>query len=403
MLAGKRILLIIGGGIAAYKSLEVIRLLRRQGAAVRCILTAAGSRFVTPLSVAGLSGERVYEDLFSLTDEAEMGHIRLSREADLVVVAPATANLIARMAQGRADDLAATALLATDKPVLLAPAMNVRMWHHPATQENLARVIARGTRTVGPVEGSMACGEYGIGRLAEPPVIVDAIIAALTEGKPLAGRRAVVTAGPTLEAIDPIRFISNRSSGKQGYAIAAALAEAGAITTLVTGPTALPVPPGVSATRVEAATEMLAACQNALPADIAIFTAAVADWRVDASSVQKIKKQDGTSPPSLHLVENPDILRTVATLPKGRPALVIGFAAETQDLIPHARAKLARKGCDWIVANDVSPAEGVLGGDENTVHLVSAKGEETWPKLTKQEVARRLVERVVHHLGAGKP
>ncbi len=403
MLAGKRILLIIGGGIAAYKSLEVIRLLRRQGAAVRCILTQAGSRFVTPLSVAGLSGERVYEDLFSLTDEAEMGHIRLSREADLVVVAPATANLIARMAQGRADDLAATALLATDKPVLLAPAMNVRMWHHPATQENLARVIARGTRTVGPVEGSMACGEYGIGRLAEPPDIVEAVIAALTSGKPLAGRRALVTAGPTLEAIDPIRFISNRSSGKQGYAIAAALAEAGAATTLVSGPTSIPAPAGVNTVRVEAATDMMAACNSALPADIAVFTAAVADWRVDSTSSEKIKKQDGAGPPQLHLVENPDILRTIATLPKGRPSLVIGFAAETQDVIAHARTKLARKACDWIVANDVAPATGVLGGDENTVHLVCAAGEETWPKLAKQEVARRLVERMVRHFGKGEP
>lgn len=403
MLAGKRILLIIGGGIAAYKSLEVIRLLRRQGAAVRCILTQAGSRFVTPLSVAGLSGERVYEDLFSLTDEAEMGHIRLSREADLVVVAPATANLIARMAQGRADDLAATALLATDKPVLLAPAMNVRMWHHPATQENLARVIARGTRTVGPVEGSMACGEYGIGRLAEPPDIVEAVIAALTSGKPLAGRRALVTAGPTLEAIDPIRFISNRSSGKQGYAIAAALAEAGAATTLVSGPTSIPAPAGVNTVRVEAATDMMSACNSALPADIAVFTAAVADWRVDSTSSEKIKKQDGAGPPQLHLVENPDILRTIATLPKGRPSLVIGFAAETQDVIAHARTKLARKACDWIVANDVAPSTGVLGGDENTVHLVCAAAEETWPKLAKQEVARRLVERMVRHFGKGEP
>ncbi len=400
MLAGKRILLIIGGGIAAYKSLEVIRLLRRQGAAVRCILTAAGSKFVTPLSVAGLSGERVFEDLFSLTDEAEMGHIRLSREADLVVVAPATANLIARMAQGRADDLAATALLATDKPVLLAPAMNVRMWHHPATQENLARVIARGTRTVGPVEGSMACGEYGIGRLAEPPDIVAAVIAALTSGKPLAGKRAIVTAGPTIEPIDPIRFISNRSSGKQGYAIAAALAEAGAATTLVTGPTALTPPTGVSTIRVETATEMLAACDSALPADIAVFTAAVADWRVDAAKDEKIKKQDGARPPSLHLVENPDILQSIASRKTARPQLVIGFAAETQDVLAHARSKRARKGCDWIVANDVSAPSGVLGGDENTVHIVTAGGEETWPRMQKREVAAQLVARIARQFAA---
>jgi phosphopantothenoylcysteine decarboxylase/phosphopantothenate--cysteine ligase len=281
--------------------------------------------------------------------------------------------------------------------------MNVRMWHHPATQENLARVIARGTRTVGPVEGSMACGEYGIGRLAEPPDIVEAVITALTSGKPLAGRRALVTAGPTLEAIDPIRFISNRSSGKQGYAIAAALAEAGAATTLVSGPTSIPAPAGVNTVRVEAATDMMAACNSALPADIAVFTAAVADWRVDSTSSEKIKKQDGAGPPQLHLVENPDILRTIATLPKGRPSLVIGFAAETQDVIAHARTKLARKACDWIVANDVAPATGVLGGDENTVHVVCAAGEETWPKLAKQEVARRLVDRMVRHFGKGEP
>lgn len=401
MLTGKRILLIIGGGIAAYKSLEVIRLLRRQGASVRCILTPAGSRFVTPLSVAGLSGERVFEDLFSLTDEAEMGHIRLSRDADLLVIAPATADLIARMAQGRADDLAATALLATDKPVLLAPAMNVRMWHHPATQENLAKVIARGARTVGPVEGNMACGEFGIGRLAEPPEIVEAIIATLTQGRPLAGHRAIVTAGPTQEAIDPIRFISNRSSGKQGYAIAEALAQAGATTTLVTGPTALATPQGVNAVRVETAEQMLAACDHALPADIAIFTAAVADWRVEGSTTQKIKKEQGAAPPNLRLVENPDILHTIATRNSGRPGLVIGFAAETENVLANARAKLQRKSCDWIVANDVSPAQGVLGGDTNTVHLVTRTVEETWPTLGKSEVARRLVARVAAHLREG--
>ena len=399
MLTGKRILLIIGGGIAAYKSLEVIRLLRRQGASVRCILTPAGSRFVTPLSVAGLSGERVFEDLFSLTDEAEMGHIRLSRDADLLVVAPATADLIARMAQGRADDLAATALLATDKPVLLAPAMNVRMWHHPATQENLAKVLARGAHMVGPVEGSMACGEYGIGRLAEPPEIVGAITAALTQDQPLAGHHAIVTAGPTQEAIDPIRFISNRSSGKQGYAIAEALAQAGARTTLVTGPTALVPPPGVNTVNVETAVEMLAACDQALPADIAIFTAAVADWRVEGSTAQKIKKQQGAAPPNLHLVENPDILHAIATRNTDRPRLVIGFAAETENVLAHARSKLDRKSCDWIVANDVSPSQGVLGGDSNTVHIVTRNGEETWPTMSKSEVARRLVARIASQIG----
>lgn len=402
MLTGKRILLIIGGGIAAYKSLEVIRLLRRQGAAVRCILTPSGSRFVTPLSVAGLSGERVFEDLFSLTDEAEMGHIRLSRDADLLVVAPATADLIARMAQGRADDLAATALLATDKPVLLAPAMNVRMWHNPATQENLSKVLARGARMVGPVEGSMACGEYGIGRLAEPPEIVDAIMAALAHDQSLAGHHAIVTAGPTLEAIDPIRFISNRSSGKQGYAIAEALAQAGARTTLVTGPTGLPTPPGVNAVHVETAVEMLAACDHALPADIAVFTAAVADWRVEGSTAQKIKKQPGSAPPNLHLVENPDILHTIATRNLGRPRLVIGFAAETENVLAHARTKLDRKSCDWIVANDVSPSQGVLGGDSNTVHIVTRNGEETWPTLGKPEVARRLVARIAAQMKDGQ-
>lgn len=398
MLSGKRILLIIGGGIAAYKSLELIRLLRRKSAKVRCILTSAGGHFVTPLSVAGLSGDKVYQDLFSLTDEAEMGHIQLSRDADLVVVAPATADLIAKLAQGRADDLASTALLATDKPILIAPAMNVRMWLNAATQRNVAQAQADGVRVVGPNEGSMACGEFGPGRVAEPEEVLTAIEAHFAQSSLLKGRRALVTAGPTLEPIDPIRFISNRSSGKQGYAIAAALAGLGAETTLVTGPTSLPSPAGVKAVRIESAQEMLAACETALPADIAIFTAAVADWRVDKCAHQKIKKDAGELP-ALSLIENPDILRTIANHPNARPALVVGFAAETENVVSHAQAKLKKKGCDWIVANDVSPGQGVMGGDDNTVHIISKQGSEAWPKLTKQDVASRLALKVAQHFG----
>ena len=399
MLSGKRILLIIGGGIAAYKSLELIRLLKQKAANVRCVLTSAGSQFVTPLSVAGLSGDKVYQDLFSLTDEAEMGHIQLSRDADLLVVAPATADLIAKIAQGRADDLASTALLATDKPILVAPAMNVRMWLNAATQRNIAQARADGVRVVGPNEGDMACGEFGPGRLAEPAEILSAIESYFAQTTLLAGKRALVTAGPTLEPIDPIRFISNRSSGKQGYAIAAALANLGAQTTLVTGPTSLPAPPGVKTVHIESAREMLAACEKALPADVAVFTAAVADWRVSKSSTQKIKKDSGTLP-DLSLVENPDILRTIAGHTAHRPALVIGFAAETENVIAHAQAKLNKKACDWIVANDVSPEHGVMGGDENTVHLITKGGNEAWPKLTKQEVADRLASRVAQHFGS---
>ncbi len=400
MLDGKRIVLIIGGGIAAYKCLELIRLVRQRGGNVRCIMTSAAQHFITPLSVASLTGERVFEDLFSLTDEAEMGHIRLSREADLLVVAPATADLIARMATGRADDLATTTLLATDKPVLIAPAMNVRMWQHPATRRNVDTLRQDGVAFVGPNAGEMACGEFGPGRMAEPHEILAAIIDKLATARPLAGRRAVVTAGPTLEPIDPVRFISNRSSGKQGYAIARALAAAGADTTLVTGPTALEIPPGVSAIRVESAIDMLTACERAMPADIAIFTAAVADWRVSGLATQKIKKGATAAPPRLDLVENPDILKTMATRDTLRPALVIGFAAETETVLAHARAKRLRKGCDWIVANDVSPAGGVMGGDDNTVHLVTASGEENWPRLSKAEVAARLVARIAAHFGA---
>ncbi len=397
MLNDKRILLIIGGGIAAYKSLELIRNLRQQGARVRAILTAGGSNFVTPLSVASLTGEKVFQDLFSLTDEAEMGHIQLSRDADLLVVAPATADLIAKIAQGRADDLASTALLASDKPVLLAPAMNVHMWLNPATRRNLAQVITYGVETVGPNEGEMACGEFGPGRMAEPAEILAAIQKKLQLSHLLQGKKALVTAGPTLEPIDPVRFISNRSSGKQGYAIADALSRLGARTILVSGPTSLTPPAGVHLIRVETAHEMLAACEQALPADIAICTAAVADWRVDHVANQKIKKQDGTLP-TLRLLENPDILHALSTHRTQRPALVVGFAAETENVIAYAEAKRKKKCCDWIVANDVSPATGVMGGDENTVHIIAQDGNETWPKLTKTEVASRLATRIASHV-----
>ncbi|MBV9740750.1 MAG: bifunctional phosphopantothenoylcysteine decarboxylase/phosphopantothenate--cysteine ligase CoaBC [Hyphomicrobiales bacterium] len=388
----KRVLLIIGGGIAAYKTLELIRALRKRGLAVRCILTRAGKEFVTPLALSSLSGDKVYEDLFSLTDEAEMGHIELSRDADLLVVAPATADLLAKMASGAANDLASTALLATDKPILAAPAMNVRMWLHAATQRNFSRLEGDGVRFVGPGKGEMACGEFGPGRMAEPVEIADAIEAMLgvvMKGKPLTGRRVVVTSGPTLEPIDPVRFLSNRSSGRQGHAIAAAAAAAGAEVVLVSGPVSIPDPAGVRTVHVEAAVEMLAAVEAALPCDIAVFCAAVADWRVEPAW-QKIKK--GTSAPTLALIENPDILATIGHHSR-RPRLVIGFAAETEKMLDHARAKLARKGCDMIIANDVGEA-GVMGGERNTVHLVTANGVEDWPTLDKAEVARRLVERM---------
>ena len=397
MLAGKRILLVIGGGIAAYKSLELIRRLRDRGASVRAILTNAGSQFVTPLSVASLSGDKVYQDLFSLTDEAEMGHIQLSRDADLLVVAPATADLMAKMVHGRADDLASTALLATDKRVLIAPAMNVRMWQHAATQRNLAQLKADGIGVVGPNDGDMACGEYGPGRMAEPHEIIAAVEKMLGEPRLLTGLNALITAGPTLEPIDPVRFISNRSSGKQGYAIAEALADLGAATTLVSGPTNLATPRGVKLIAVESAHQMLAACEDALPADVAICAAAVADWRVDHAANQKIKKAAGGLP-TLKLIENPDILHTLSTHATARPRLVIGFAAETEKVLEHAEAKRRKKGCDWIVANDVSPATGVMGGDENTVHLVTAAGVDTWPKLKKQDVATRLAQKIAAHL-----
>ena len=373
-----------------------MRLLRKAGVAVRPILTAAGAEFVTPLSLSALAEDRVYADLFSLTDEAEMGHIELSRSADLVVVAPATADLMAKAANGLAGDLASTTLLATDKPVLMAPAMNVRMWEHPATRRNLETLKRDGVLFVGPDEGAMACGEFGPGRMAEPLAIFEAIQAALgPTARPLAGRRAIVTAGPTVEAIDPVRMLTNRSSGKQGYAIAQALAELGADVTLVSGPTALPAPAGAKRVAVESALEMLAACEAALPADIAVCVAAVADWRPTEMGERKLKK-GRASPPLIDLVENPDILETLAKSLR-RPRLVVGFAAETHDLEANARAKLVRKGCDWIVANDVGVA-GTMGGDQNTVAIVTAKGIERWERMAKDAVARRLAQRIAEEL-----
>jgi phosphopantothenoylcysteine decarboxylase/phosphopantothenate--cysteine ligase len=393
----KGVLLIIGGGIAAYKSLELIRLLAKEGVKTRAILTKAGAEFVTPLSVGALTQDKVYQGLFNLTDESEMGHIELSRSADLVVVAPATANLMARAANGLADDLASTTLLATDKPVLMAPAMNARMWRHAATQRNLARLKADGVCLVGPVEGEMACGEYGPGRMAEPEAIRDAILALLVEG-PLKGKRAIVTAGPTIEALDPVRFLSNRSSGKQGYAIAGALARLGADVTLISGPTALAAPPGVALKRVESARDMLAACEEALPADVAVMVAAVADWRPSSSAKKKIKK--GEAAAAIELTENPDILATLSTKTKKRPRLVIGFAAETEKVEANARAKIASKGCDWIIANDVSGD--VMGGDDNQVMLITRDGGESWPRMAKDAVAQRLAAKIADAL-AGKP
>ena len=399
MLAGKRVLLIIGGGIAAYKSLLLIRLLRGAGVAVTPVLTSAGAQFVTALSVSALAGEKVYSNLFDLTDEAEMGHIQLSRVADLNVVAPATADLMAKMAGGRADDLASTLLLATDTPVLVAPAMNVRMWDHPATQRNIAQLRADGVRFVGPDEGEMACGEFGPGRLAEPEAIFAAVSAVLAGG-PLVGWHVLVTSGPTHEPIDPVRFIANRSSGAQGAAIAAALRDLGASVTFVTGPATVPPPEGVVVVRVETAVQMLAAVEAALPADAAVFAAAVADWRVANASGQKMKKDGSGQAPGLQFVENPDILATVSRA-VGRPALVVGFAAETEDVVAHATAKRLRKGCDWIVANDVSPGTGIMGGSENAVTLITAEGAEVWPRLPKDEVARRLAARMAEALAHG--
>ena len=396
MLSGRRVLLIIGGGIAAYKSLSLIRLLKGAGALVTPVLTSAGAQFVTPLSVGALAGEKVHSALFDLTAEAEMGHIELSRSADLIVVAPATADLMARMATGQADDLASTLLLATDTAVLLAPAMNVRMWQHAATQRNLATLRVDGIRFVGPDDGAMACGEFGPGRMAEPEAIFAAVRAFFTAG-PLSGRHVLVTSGPTHEPIDPVRFIANRSSGAQGAAIAAALRDLGAKVSFVTGPAQVPPPPGVDVLRVETASEMLAAVEASLPADAAIFAAAVADWRVANASGFKLKKDGSGQAPALQFTENPDILAIVA---KGaaRPKLVVGFAAETDDVLAHARAKRARKGCDWIIANDVSPCTGIMGGGENAVTLIRADGEETWPRMAKDEVARKLALRIAEAL-----
>ena len=398
MLHGKRILLIVAGGIAAFKSLDLIRRLRERGASVRCVLTAAGAKFVTPLSLQALTEDRVYSDMFSLTDESEMGHIQLSRDADLLVVAPATADLLARMAGGLANDLASTVLLATDKPVLAAPAMNVRMWTHAATTANVETLRKRGICFVGPNDGAMACNEHGPGRMSEPAEIVAAIESILVRDRPLAGRRALVTSGPTREALDPVRFISNHSSGKQGHAIAAALAELGAEVTLVSGPVMVPDPPGVTVVPIESADQMLAACLEAGPLDIAVCAAAVADWKAARPATGKIKKQAGAPPPALELAPNPDILATLSRPGSDRPALVVGFAAETENVVANAIDKRARKGCDWIVANDVSPATGTFGGERNTVHLITEAGTEDWPPLGKGDVARRLAGRIALHL-----
>ena len=406
-MTGKRILLIVGGGIAAYKSLDLVRRLRERGLSVRVVLTEAGAQFVTPLSLASLSGQEVHQELFSLTAEARMGHIELSRDADLVVIAPATADLLAKAAHGHANDLASTLLLATDKRVLAAPSMNLRMWLHPATQRNVATLRGDGMFFVGPGDGAMACGEFGPGRMSEPLEIVAAVEAALAgdttiplpmaQSPVLAGLRVIVTSGPTHEPIDPVRYIANRSSGKQGHAIAQAAADAGASVVLVSGPVTVPDPSGAQTIHVETARQMLEAVEAALPADIFIGAAAVADWRVGAALVEKLKK-GASGPPPLGLVENPDILATVASHAR-RPRLVVGFAAETEKVIDHAQAKLARKKCDLIVANDVSPAKGVMGGDANTVHLVSKGGVETWPTLPKAEVAQRLIAQLASLMG----
>ncbi len=424
MLAGKRVLIIVGGGIAAYKSLELVRLLKKAGADVTPVLTQAGTEFVTPLSLSALAGERIYTDLFDLTDEAEMGHIQLSRAADLLVVAPATADLMAKMATGRADDLATTLLLATDKQVLIAPAMNVRMWDHPATQRNLATLQGDGIAVVGPDDGEMACGEFGPGRMAEPHAILAAIESLLSEGffalaapqsapraveaevlnalppvrGPLTGRRILVTSGPTHEPIDPVRYIANRSSGAQGTAIAAALRDLGAQVVFVTGPASVPPPAGVEVVRVETARQMLEAAEATLPLDAAVMAAAVADWRVNNAADQKMKKTGAGQPPALELSENPDVLGAVS-MGVDRPRLVVGFAAETENVVEHAMAKRLRKGCDWIVANDVSPGTGIMGGTDNAVTLITDDGVEVWPRVSKAEVGRKLAEKIAGIFG----
>ena len=404
VLNAKRILLIVTGGIAAYKTPDLVRQLIKAGASVRCVMSKSAEQFVTPLTLASVSGDKVYTDLFSLTDEHEMGHINLSREADVVLVAPATANTLAKMAHGLADNLVSTLLLATDKPVLAAPAMNVRMWEHVATRSNVELLKMRGVKMIGPDEGEMACGEWGEGRMAEPEDIVLALSAFFNASAPLSGYSAVVTSGPTVEAIDPVRYIANRSSGKQGHAIAEALHDLGAHVTLISGPVNLPDPDGVKTVHVESARDMQRAVDDVLPTDIAVCVAAVADWRVDGAATQKLKKDaassNDASAPSFDMIENPDILAGVSRPGANRPRLVIGFAAETENVIEYARAKLAKKGCDWICANDVSPGTGTFGGDANTVHLVTRTGVEDWPTQSKFAVAKQLANRISDHIKA---
>ena len=402
MSSGKRVLLIVSGGIAAYKSLELIRELKILNIKVRCILTEAGSHFVTPLSLQALTEDTIYQDLFSLTDENEMGHIELSRDADLIVVAPATANIIAKMRAGICDDLATTALIATDKPILIAPSMNLRMWEHPSTQSNVSKIEKNGVHVVGPETGDMACGEYGVGRMSEPSSISKKISSILSENnnlyaseiniennqKKLLGLKAIVTSGPTYEAIDPVRYITNHSSGRQGHAIAKALSDQGAETILVSGPTQLPEPRGVRVKHVKSAVEMLSACEECLPADIVVCAAAVADWRISNKQQNKIKKNGSVL--HIELSENPDILMHISQMSKGRPQIVIGFAAETMNLVTNAKSKLAKKGCDWIIANDVSSKAGVFGSKNNTVHIISKDSVEAWPTLTKDAIGKKL-------------
>ena len=399
MLKGKRILLIVTGGIAAFKSLELVRQIRTAGGEVRAILTKSATEFVTPLSLQALTEDRVYSDIFSLTDESEMGHIQLSRNSDLILVAPATANFLAKMRLGICDDLASTVVLATDKPVMVAPAMNVRMWDHAATQENIITLKDRNIKFIGPDEGEMACGEYGLGRMAEPTEIVNAIQSILQPNRALLGKTALVTAGPTREPIDPVRFIANRSSGKQGYSIAEALAAAGAETTLVTGPTNLPVPSGMRVLKVETADEMLAHCMESLPVDIAVCAAAVADWKVANKSDQKIKKQKNINYENLSLSQNPDILKTLSNSDNNRPDLVIGFAAETEDILHNGIRKQKEKNCDWILANDVAMGTQTFGGDHNAIHFISNKETEEWPVMKKEDVARYLAKKIIDEIG----
>ncbi len=401
MLTGKKILLVISGGIAAYKSLELIRMLRKSGAQVRCVLTNGGAHFITPLSVSALSEQKVFTDLWSLKDETEMGHIRLSRDADLIVVAPASANLIAQMAHGLAEDLASTMLLASNRPLIICPAMNPMMWKHQATKDNIKTLETRGTSILSPADGDTACGETGVGRMREPKEILTAITKYFQNNKPLAGLKAIVTSGATHEPIDPVRFIGNYSSGKQGHAIATALSNAGASVTLISGVVSIPDPQGVETIHIQTAEEMLKACEAKLPVDIAICAAAVSDWRVDNLAIQKLKKSADKSPPTLNLIENPDILKTLSTHETQRPALVIGFAAETENLITNARAKLQNKSCDWIIANNVGD-EDIFGADENHVHLISKEQEQEWPRACKETIARDIVQEIIHHFSAIK-